>query len=73
MKSILQTLVIVCASTVLLTSCGHGGHGGHGKDHGGKTCGCTPDQQAACKCDHKTEAASKDGKKAECEDCKKGS
>lgn len=73
MKSVLQSLVIVFASTVLLSSCGHFSKGGHGEHNHGKACGCTPEQQANCKCEHKAETADKDGKKAECEACKKGS
>lgn len=69
MKSVLKSLVILMAATALFSSCGHMGHHGHAD---GKACGCSKDA-AGCKCEQKNGSASKDGKKAECEDCKKGS
>ena len=70
MKSVLKSFVIMFAATVLFSSCGHMGHHGHVD---GKGCGGSQDQTADSKSEQKNEAASKDNKKAECENCKKGS
>ncbi len=69
MKSVLKSVVILLATTTLFSACGHRGHHGHAD---GKACSCSADQTASCKCEKKDQSANKDNKKAECEECKKG-
>jgi hypothetical protein len=61
MKKILALSILL----TVLSSCMHMGSG-HGGGHGGMKCGC--DKGKPCAMDSKE---SKDGKPAECDDCKK--